>query len=135
MLNKKTNIVAFLNDSQENEKANQQTYSRSHDFSQDNYLAIDFLECIGIGLPSQEQISLLENLLAKLDSKKQKLYSNIYINELEKNILFSYAGGLKDQKIADKFSMTERNLRKIKRNIYRKTGSKTITQAVYQLLT
>lgn len=98
-----------------------------------NLLAIELLECMGNSTPSQEEINHAEELLDQFDVKKQQvLQANMLITAREKAILTAYADGLADKQIAAKLSFSTRYLGKIKRDIYQKTGCKTMPQVIYE---
>lgn len=99
--------------------------------NQFNYLAIQLLERIGILDPSQEQIDLIEELLARPLARGQ-LHFNHGLNSQEIACLYWAARGKSSKETAKLIDLNRREVESLRKEVKRKLHANSIAQAVFE---
>ena len=95
-----------------------------------NYMAIELLAKLGLYVPTQEQIDLMEALAANVTIKKS-IYFNSCLSKRERDCLFWSACGKSSKEIATLFDIKVSTVHWHKRKILQKLDCRTISQAVF----
>ena len=96
-----------------------------------NYLAIEMLERFGNQSPSEEQISLMEQVLSSV-SLTHKTSFNQRLNKKQIACLFWAARGKSSKETAELLGITPARVESARKEIKRKLGCSSIAQAVFE---
>ena len=97
-----------------------------------NFLAIRLLEFIGNDSPTQEQIDIVEQVIASSNSLRINLNCSDKLNDKEIACLYWAAQGKSSAQTAKILKMSKSSVELYRKHIKRKLNCSTITQAVFE---
>jgi DNA-binding CsgD family transcriptional regulator len=101
------------------------------DFDVTNYMAIEILETLGIGLPTEAQINFIETLLGNVVIKKNLLFDR-RLTSAECHCLQFIAHGHSVVQIAEFFKVEPHEIERLKYSLMKKMECKTLEQCVFE---
>jgi DNA-binding CsgD family transcriptional regulator len=99
-----------------------------------NYLAIRLLEFMGNDSPTQEQINIIEEVIASSNASRINLTFSSKLNDKEIACLYWAAQGKSSAQTAKIMRMSKSSVELYRKNIKKKLNCTNITQSVFEAL-